>query len=39
MWDEVEKEPTAVCPKYQWRLDIPTEYVSSKWWTTEELAA
>ena len=39
MWDVVEKEPTAVCPKCQWRLGVPLEFVSSGWWTTEELAA
>ena len=39
MWDVVEKEPAAVCPKCQWRLGVPREFVSSGWWTTEELAA
>ena len=39
MWDVVEKEPTAVCPECHWRLGVPIEFVSSGWWTTEELAA
>jgi hypothetical protein len=39
MWDVVEKGPTAVCLKCQWRLGVPIEFVSSGWWTTEELAA
>lgn len=28
MWNMVEKEPTAVCPKCQWRLGVPIESVS-----------
>ena len=36
MW-EIEREPAAVCPKCQWRLSVPEEFVSSGWWTTEEL--
>ncbi len=34
MWDVVEKEPTSVCPKCQWRLGVPIEFVSSGYWTT-----
>ena len=33
------KESTLVCPKCQWRLSVPEEFVSSGWWTTEERAA
>ena len=37
MWN-IEDELTLVCPKCQWRLGIPEEFVSSGSWTTEELA-
>ena len=35
---EIEKELTLVCPECQWRLGVPAEFVSSGWWTTQELA-
>jgi hypothetical protein len=39
MWGAVEKGFIVVCPKCQWRLGVPIEFVSSGWWSTEELAA
>jgi hypothetical protein len=40
MWEMVEKGPSVVvCPKCQWRLGVPIEFISSGWWTTEEFAA
>jgi hypothetical protein len=39
MWGTVEKDTIVVCPECQWRLGVPLEFVSSGWWTTEELAA
>ena len=31
------KEPTLVCPKCQWRLSVPEEFVSSGWWASQEV--
>src|SRR5215204_6030138 len=31
------KEPTLVCPKCQWCLSVPEEFVSSGWWATQEV--
>ncbi len=33
---KIEPEPTVVCPKCQWQLGVPIEFVSSGWWTTQE---
>jgi hypothetical protein len=37
IWD-IKDGLTLVCPECQWRLGIPVEFVSSGWWTTQELA-
>ena len=39
MWGTVEKDIIVVCPECQWHLGVPIDFVSSGWWTTEELAA
>ena len=31
------QEPTLVCPKCQWRLSVPEEFVSSGWWASQEV--